>query len=288
MVPSLSPIKFLAALLAALTWSVLASTNAAAAEGPATLDLTNYRLVFDEDFDKLDVSEWGPGTRWIAHTPWNGDFGDSKFSEPTPGFPFTTTNGVLSIEARKGDDGKWKSGLLASVDRDFNGFSQKYGYFEMRAKLPRGKGLWSAFWLIGKERSTTTAEIDVIEHYGHKPTQYSTTVHVWDRTEKAQHRSEGSAVQVQPDSLYTQFNTFGVRIDPETIRFYLNRKQVWETPTPPEHQQEHYVLLNLAMGPGWPIDETPNHSKLLVDYVRVWALPEKITQKPSADANERH
>src|SRR5260370_28690012 len=73
------------------------------------IDLKQYRLVFDEDFNTLDVSAVGPGSRWIAHTPWAGDFGDAQFADPTPGFPFSISDGILRIEARKGADGKWRS-----------------------------------------------------------------------------------------------------------------------------------------------------------------------------------
>ncbi|WP_204331191.1 hypothetical protein, partial [Proteus mirabilis] len=71
------------------------------------LDLTGYTLTFAEEFDSLSVSPWGPGSRWIAHTPWNGDFGDARFVDPRPGFPFTVEDGVLKIEARKNADGAW-------------------------------------------------------------------------------------------------------------------------------------------------------------------------------------
>lgn len=58
--------------------------------GPPTLNLDGYRLTFDEDFkeSELSVSAWGPGTRWIAHTPYAGDFGDARFADPTKDFPF--------------------------------------------------------------------------------------------------------------------------------------------------------------------------------------------------------
>jgi hypothetical protein len=96
-------------------------------------------MTFSEDFDDvLSVSPWGPNTRWIAHTPWAGDFGDARFADPQLGvFPFTIENGILRIEARKDADGKWASGLLASTDPNGRGFSQQYGCFEIRAKLPR-------------------------------------------------------------------------------------------------------------------------------------------------------
>ena len=107
---------------------------------PPTLNLDDFRLTFDEDFrEPLSVSAWGPGTRWIAHTPYAGDFGDAGFADPEQGFPFTVKDGVLQIEAKK-VNGKWRSGLICSVDPKGEGFSQKFGYFEMRAEAPEGAG----------------------------------------------------------------------------------------------------------------------------------------------------
>jgi hypothetical protein len=73
----------------------------------SSLDLSEFELTFREEFDgPLDVSAWGPGTRWIAHTPWAGDFGDARFADPGKDFPFTIKDGILCIEARKDKDGK--------------------------------------------------------------------------------------------------------------------------------------------------------------------------------------
>src|SRR5713226_8428164 len=115
---------FLGIVAAIVVVLIAASGNVKSVSQPARLDLSDYRLTFDENFETLDVSAWGPGTRWIAHTPWNGDFGDAQFVAPSPGFPFTIENGMLRIEARRGADGKWRSGLLASNDPKGNGFSQ--------------------------------------------------------------------------------------------------------------------------------------------------------------------
>jgi beta-glucanase (GH16 family) len=241
------------------------------AEQGGTIDLDQYKLTFNEDFDTLDVSPWGPGTRWIAHTPWNGDFGNAKFANPAPGFPFTVEDGVLRIEASKEGSNQWRSGLLASVDRTGKGFAQQFGYFEMRAKLPAGKGLWPAFWLIGLDRSTHTAEIDILEHYGHAPERYTAAVHVWDRKAPKNNRTVHQRIPVPAGSLYDGFHTFGASIGPDWIRMYFDRREVWRTPTPPEHHQPMYLLVNLALGGGWPIDDAPSPSFMYVDYIRAWA-----------------
>ena len=120
--------------------------------GEPTLDLTGYHLTLNEEFDDLSISAWGPagpgGSRWIAHTPWYGDFGDARFTDPRPDFPFTIENSILRIEARQ-ENVRWRSGLLSAVDPNGNGFTQQYGYFECRAKFPQGPGTWPAFWLMG-------------------------------------------------------------------------------------------------------------------------------------------
>lgn len=240
------------------------------AQQGSTIDLSRYEQTFVEDFDALDVSAWGPGTRWIAHTPWNGDFGAAAFANPGERFPFTVENGVLRIEARKSADGKWRSGLLASVDRAGTGFAQQFGYFEMRAKLPAGEGVWPAFWLIGRDRSTHTSEIDIVEHQGHFPGRFTSAVHVWDRKEPKKSRNAHQRTAVSPGSLSDQFHTYGAKIDADRVRIYFDGREVWNTRTPPEHHQPMYVLLNLGLGSGWPIDNTPNPSFMEVDYVRVW------------------
>ena len=191
------------------------SGAAPAADGAAKsrIDLSEYELTFDEPFDQLDVSAWGPGTRWISHTPWNGDFGDAQFSDPRPGFPFTVQDGILRIEARRGTDGKWRSGLLASADKDGNGFLQERGYFEISAKLPKGPGLWPAFWLIANKDPDTSVEVDVLEHYGKFPDFYESVVHIWPKNSDANSYHQTLRHSVTPGVLYEAFHQYGVSIE---------------------------------------------------------------------------
>jgi len=240
--------------------------------GKPSLNLDGYRLTFDEDFNEknLSVSAWGPGTRWIAHTPYAGDFGDARFSDPADGFPFTVSNGILTIEARK-TNGKWQSGLISSVDRNGDGFSQSYGYFEMRAKLPKGPGVWPAFWLLGvprlKDKSVTQIEIDVVEQYGAHPNALHTTVHLWGPGEK--HTAD--ARQFPVTGMTDDFHRYGVMVEPENIISYFDGVELRRCRTPVEARVPLYLLVDLALGSGWPIDQTPNPSRMLVDYVRAYA-----------------
>lgn len=230
------------------------------------LNINAYQLTFEESFDSLDVSAWGErSSRWIAHTPWNGDFGDARFTDPAPGFPFTTDQGVLKIEARKEADGTWRSGLLSSVNPKGEGFSQQFGYFEARMKLPPGKGVWPAFWLIGLDRSKYTAEIDVLEYYGRAPYEFSMGFHIWRQSQGGQNTTGGHWQTVQDGILNSEYHTYGVDIQADKTSFYLDRQFIWSFDTPKEFHMPFYPLVNLALGSGWPIDETPNPSILLVD-----------------------
>lgn len=255
---------------------VLALGGGATANGDApgdsgdAIDPDRMPLAFSDEFDELSASEWGPGTRWIAHTPWSGDFGGARFGAPGPKGPFSIENGVLRIEARRDAEGDWHSGLLASVDPKGNGFAQQYGYFEMRARLPTGPGLWPAFWLIGKDRSKSTAEIDVLEYNGDKPGAYSSVVHVWFRDDR--HYVKGTRVEAFRDADPEEFHTYGVKVDPAFIRIYFDRKLVWKTETQAEHRQPMYMLLNLALTDGPTKDAAPNPSHMFVDYARAYRL----------------
>jgi glycosyl hydrolase family 16 len=249
---------------------------------PAELDMSRLSPVFSEDFDApLNVSPWGPNTRWIAHTPWHGDFGDAQFADPRLGFPFTISDGILHIEARKDANGKWQSGLLSSADENGRGFSQVYGYFEMRAKLPPGPGVWPAFWLgtIADKSAPPSAglEVDALEYYGHAPDAYQANIHVWqpDGSDNRDTRYRPHSIEVPFGSLTADFNTYGVLVTPDWIIFYLNRREVARDKTPPEHHRPLHILLNLALGSGFPIDKTPNPSFMDVDYVHAYKLVDK-------------
>jgi hypothetical protein len=235
-----------------------------------TLNLDGYKLTFNEEFNDLSVSSRGPGTRWIAHTPYNGDFGDARFADPKDGFPFTIEKGMLRIEARKTEAG-WQAGLLSSADPNGNGFSQKFGYFEMRARFPKGPGTWPAFWLMGvqgiKDKSRTNPEIDVVEQYGAIPNALMMTLHGWGPGEK--HTAEGDSAIIP--GMADDFHTYGVMVEEATIAFYFDGVELWRTKTPEEAKVPLYVMVDLAMGGGWPIDKAVSPSYMFVDHVRAYA-----------------
>lgn len=264
--------RFKAMILASCLIPLAAGIAQAQDTTGKTLDLCGLRPTFTEDFNDLKVSAWKimGDSRWIAHTPWAGDFGDAAFTDPKPDFPFTVKDGVLRIEARKEANGKWRSGLLASADAWNGGFAQMYGYFEARIKLPKGPGTWPAFWFSESwprgSPPGVTVEIDLLEYYGKFPDGFHSVVHLWG----ANHSGSDYIKLVPTGSLEDDFHTYGFEVEKDFMTFYFDRNQYWQVPTPEEHKHPFMILVNLALGSGWPIDETPNPSFMDVDYVHAY------------------
>jgi hypothetical protein len=236
-----------------------------------SIDISEYRETFSETFRKaLDVTPWGP-SKWIAHTPWNGDFGDARFADPQPGFPFRTGPAGLKIVAQKDGNGQWASGLLCSIDPKGRGFAQAGGYFEARLKMPPGPGVWPAFWLVGSGDDKYSSEIDVVEYYGRFTDGYHIVNHLWPKSKGEEEITEDKVVRVPENALTEAFHTYGVEILDQEMVFYLDRHEVARMKAPPAAHAPLSILVNLALGSGWPIDKTNNPSILEIDYVKAFA-----------------
>ena len=192
--------------------------------------------------------------------------------------PFPVRDGMLEITAARTTpaqakalwDYQYTSGLITTKDA----FSQAYGYFEMRAKLPAGKGLWPAFWLAPEDKSWPP-EIDIVEMLGHEPTRVFVTTHV--REGEQVHRNYVT-VDTSKD-----FHTYGMAWSPRTIRYYFDRREMVRIATPKAVNKPLYVLANLAVGGQWPgpVDETtPFPSKMIIDYIRVYQFDDRLKGRP--------
>jgi beta-glucanase (GH16 family) len=179
--------------------------------------------------------------------------------------PFSVSNGVLTISATPVTAAqsaamwgyKYSSGLLES------NFTQTYGYFEVRAELPKGDGLWPAFWLIGNDQN----EIDVLEGLGSNTSVAYNAVH---------------ALSIEPGYSHASYNpyasgfhTYGVLWTAQTISYYVDGAEVWQTATPSDMNSPMHMIVNLAVGGNWPgsPDATTTWpAQMEVDYVRAYAL----------------
>ncbi|WP_310541739.1 glycoside hydrolase family 16 protein [Phenylobacterium sp.] len=179
--------------------------------------------------------------------------------------PFSVRGGALHITtdrtpARLQDQiggFKYTSGLITTQPT----FSQTYGYFEMRALLPAGKGIWPAFWLLPSDFDWPP-EIDVMESVG-DPAKVFVTSH-----SKAA-KSTGTEVSVTPG----EFHTYAVSWDRELLIWYVDGREVRRQPTPIDMHKPMYLLANTAIGGDWagaPDTTTPFPAHFVIDYIRAY------------------
>ena len=132
------------------------------------------------------------------------------------------------------------SGLLTT----YRSFSFTYGYAEMRARIPKGTGLWPAFWLLPIDK-TWPPEVDVMEVLGQNRRKFHATVH----TRASGAHTEVSNKIVTPD-LSDDFHDYAVKWTAEEVAWYFDGRRVASTPTPADMHQPMYLLVNLAVGGG--------------------------------------
>ncbi len=235
---------------------------------------------FREEFDNPSTI----GTNWDTNFGYAGD-GRNSFTLPnnaeqqiytsadfkgTAGAPlglnpYIFNNGVLSLKAQPVND--WQSsqmwGYKYSSGMLYSEHAQTYGYFEMRAELPKGDGLWPAFWLIGEQNR----EIDVLEGLGSDTKVAYNALH-----SHAVPAIGNASFNPYPDG----FHTYGAMWAPDNITFYVDGTPVWKTQTPTDMDQPLRMIVNLAVGGNWPGSpnaSTPWPAEMKIDYVRTYALP---------------
>ncbi len=140
---------------------------------------SDYHLTYSNEFNSADVSSWSTSDFWGMRNN-SGDYQAQWFPDPqrvpscstrTTYNAFSATGGFLSItagptpantfagESNTGSGAQpYVSGQLTTAHK----FTQRYGYFELRAKPPPGKGLWSRFWLLTDD-GNWPGEYDIFE-----------------------------------------------------------------------------------------------------------------------------
>jgi beta-glucanase (GH16 family) len=242
-------------------------------------------LTFDDEFNTFISSPDG-SVGWMTSYPYGGEAARSEtgthdaqyFSDSSVGTnPFTDVNGVLDIAATVAVPGSNPYGLpyTSGMITTYRSMAQTYGYFELRAELPAGQGMWPAFWLL-PTASPYTSELDVFEVLGEEPGYLYATAHnevngVWSDT----------TTRVTVPNTSTGFHTYGVDWEPTTITFYMDGQVIWSTPTPSTMNSPMYMLVTNGVGgagswPGAPSSNSEFPAVMQVDYVRAYATANTI------------
>lgn len=273
------------------------AAGAAAAAGCAPFVIPRpYRLAFADDFDAPDVlrinehaAGGGPGRpawrsryRHPRKDVINREkqiYFDREFAgtgaQPLGIDPFSIADGVLSIRAERVDplrvspfvwDYRYSSGVISSELTHW----QRYGYFEARMRLPRGKGFWPAFWLLPKS-GEWPPEIDVLEGSGVRPHAVHHAVTVEKPPSAANH---GAWVDVGVD-VTRGFHVYSLDWTERMLTFAVDGRTTLALANDRLHG-EMYLIANLALGshdPNWipdPDETTPLPAALEIDYIRAF------------------
>jgi beta-glucanase (GH16 family) len=236
-----------------------------------TIDLTGFRQTFNDDFNSLNASPGGSANQWattafgIRTLPANGE--QEYYSDSSVGVnPFSTGDGALTITAAPGSNPlglPYNSGEISSQALH----SQTYGYFEMRAQLPSGQGMWPAFWLMPTNGGP--GEIDALEAFGasHDGQGGANSYSV------ALHDTSGGGQEWVDTGANTQsgYHTYGVDWEPDTITFYFDGRAVKSMATPADMHQPYYMIANLAVGGPWVGSPAGETSQMKIDYIRAYS-----------------
>ena len=240
-----------------------------------------YASTFDDEFSSFISSPTGT-VGWATELPfWNSEHtlhneAEYYVDSSQPNTPFSVSNGVLTIEASQASStGANPLGLAynSGVITTYKSFSQLYGYFEVRAQLPSGAGLWPAFWLM-PTGFKAGPELDVFEVLGDRPNILYSTVHSADPQQAL----------LQPLTVAdtsAAFHTYGVDWGPKTTVFYMDGQAIASVATPTDMNVPMYMLLNLAVGgagswPGAPTGQTQFPADMSIDFVHAYQTANTI------------
>ena len=273
----------LAAGAVAVATSTAATPATQTAAKPPAEKSNAWTLTWSDEFNGANGSA-PDAAKWTIVTGGNG-WGNNELEYYTSRPENVhVEDGNLVITAIKesytGTDGVSRDYTSARM-QTMGKFDQAYGRFEARIKIPYGQGIWPAFWMLGANTAQAhwpgAGEIDIMENIGREPSTVHGTIHGPGYS--------GSKGIGAPDSLPSgrfadDYHLYGIEWEPNQIRFYVD-DQLYETRTPADlpagtnwvYDHPFYILLNCAVGGGWPHnpDETSTFpQKMLVDYVRVY------------------
>jgi beta-glucanase (GH16 family) len=241
-----------------------------------------WRLVWSDEFKEAglpDPAKWGYD---VGGHGWGNK--ELQYYTERRKENARVEDGRLIIEARR--DG-WEGHEYTSARLVSKGKGDwTYGRFEVRAKLPTGRGTWPAIWMLPSHREyggwPEGGEIDVMEHVGFDPDVVHASVHT-----KAYHHSIGTqkTAKIKVPAARKDFNTYVVEWTPAEIRAFVNGRHYFTfknerlTNSAADHRQwpfdkPFHLLLNLAVGGMWGgaegVDATIWPQRLEIDYVRVY------------------
>lgn len=241
------------------------------------LTYPEYTLVWSDEFsgNELDLNVWNQETG-------NGSngWGNNELEYYTSNLKNTfVSNGNLIIEARRESTNNFNytSGRMTTQNKK----SFTFGRIDIRAKLPVGKGIWPALWMLGTNIQTAgwpaCGEIDIMELIGTYPARVTGTMH-W-KASNGSHASTGADYTLSSGDFSQQFHVFSIVWTNNEIKWYID-DQLFVSASSDDvgtadypFNADQFFIFNVAVGGNWPgpPDNTTSFpQRMFVDYVRVF------------------
>ncbi len=263
---------------------LLLSVTAPAQTSPSSTKVGKWKLTWSDEFNGPNGSGVDP-SKWVVEVGGKG-WGNEELEYYTSRRENVyILGGNLVIEARREDyagaDGVKRNYTSARL-KTAGKFSQAYGRFEARIKVPSGQGMWPAFWMLGddieKAGWPACGEIDIMENIGKEPSTIHGSIHGPGYT-----GSDGieAAYKLPATRRFADdFHIFAIEWEPNAVRFYVD-DDLYVTRTRSDlragwkwvFDHTFFLILNLAVGGDWPGNPdatTVFPQTMLVDYVRVY------------------
>lgn len=256
-------------------------------DNPAPVDTTpvtlEYKLVWEDNFDgdALDT------TSWSYQIGTGGAYGLDRWG-----------NNELQYYTDRAENVRLEDGnlIITALKEDFNGseFTSTrirtkdkadwtFGRFEIRAKLPKGQGLWPAIWMLSTDERfgewPKSGEIDIMEIVGHEPEKLHGTIHygpAWPNNKQA------SGIYTKPSGDFSEeFHVYSIEWKVNEIAWFIDGQQYHKidknriSPDPYPFNEKFHLLLNVAVGGNWPgnpDDTTVFPQTMEIDYIKVYQL----------------
>lgn len=247
------------------------------------LSYDGYKLVWEEQFqgDSLNRKDWNVELHEVG---WVNNEWEEYIDSPETIY---LKDGKLCLRAIKRMDENGKASYVSGRVATQYKHDCTYGIFEARLKVPKGKGLLPAFWLMTTDEDEygvwpRCGEIDIMEVLGHDTTTNYGTIHYG-----LPHQQSQGKITLEQGSFSEEFHTFQFQWEPGKLSWYVDgelfyttddwhcsREEVGEIPFPAPFNHPFYIILNLAVGGNWVgyPDETTDFENAVyeIDYVKVY------------------
>ena len=195
-----------------------------------------------------DASELRRKTKWNGEQQIYVDPGYEGRGSVALGLdPFKVQDGILSIIASRTPpalkDALFGNQYVSGILTTQQSFSQKYGYFEIRSKIPLGVGVWPAFWMLANDGGWPP-EIDVLEGRGQHPGDLAMTTH-WRLPNGILQRC---TIDFSEPNAWINFHDYGVLWERDRLVYFIDRRPVADIKVPAGFEDPMYMIINLAMG----------------------------------------